>query len=170
VTALQDEAWNRYWEDFKRSAWRLEVQQTYTIPGEQLARFLAGEPKPPEFNSRWHRKIRSWAADGKSVSRVRLVRLPLSDYQKYISSWGVPSNVGAGEDVRILDVTEHVFGLPEQDFWIFDDATVVHLNFNPDGTLIDHQLIDNPDLAQYRTWQETALKNSVPFSEWDARP
>jgi hypothetical protein len=172
VTKLDDEAWGRCWDDFKRSAWRLEVQQTYTMPSEQpaLARFLAGEPKPPTHNEDWHREIRSWAAEGKTIARVRLARLPLTDYQRYIFSWGVPGNIGAGEDVRVLDITNDDFGLPAQDFWIFDDSLVVHLNFNPDGTLIDVEQIDEPDMAKYRGWQETALKHSVPFGEWDARP
>ncbi|MBP2320689.1 hypothetical protein JOF56_001074 [Kibdelosporangium banguiense] len=135
-----------------------------------MARFLAGEPKPPGFNERWQNNIRTWAAEGKSVSRVRLVRFPLSDYQRYIFSWGVPTNIAAGEDVRVLDITDESFGLPDQDFWIFDDSIVVHLNFNPDGTVINAELIDEPDMDKYHGWQAIALKNSVPFGEWDARP
>jgi uncharacterized protein DUF6879 len=169
MTVLDDKAWSRCWDDFKKSAWRMEVQQTYTIPGEDFAQFLAGEPEPQGHNDRWHDQIRRWAAVGKSINRVRLVRYPLSDYQRYIFSWGVPGNVAAGEDVRVLDVTSDDFGIPDQDFWIFDDSTVVHLNFNPDGTLINHEQIDEPDIAKYRGWQETALKYSVPFSEWNAR-
>jgi uncharacterized protein DUF6879 len=172
VTLLDDEAWERCWDDFKRSAWRLETQQTYTMPDEQkdLARFLAGEPEERDAEyEEWYNQIRSWAAVGKSISRVRLVRRPLTDYQRYIFAWGVPANVDAGENVRVLDITDEDFGLPAQDFWIFDDSIVVHLNFNADGTLINHELIDEPDMAKYRAWQETALKYSAPFSEWNAR-
>lgn len=171
MTVLDDEAWDRCWDDFKRSAWRLETLQTYTMPGEQadFALFLAGEPEPPGHNDGWHNEIRGWAAEGKFLSRVRTIRYPLTDYQRYLFAWGVPGNTAAGENVRVLDVTHQDFGLPEQDFWIFDDSIVVHLNFNPDGTLINHELIDEPDMAKYRSWQQVALKHSVPFNEWNAR-
>jgi hypothetical protein len=141
------------------------------MPDEQpeLVRFLAGEPEPPGHNDEWHDEIRGWAAEGKSIGRVRLVRYPLSDYQRYIFAWGVPGNVAAGEDVRVLEIIDDNFGLPDQDFWMFDDSLVVHLNFNPDGTLIGHELIDQPDLDKYHTWRETALKYSMPFEEWNAR-
>jgi hypothetical protein len=172
VTLLDRDAWARCFDDYTRSAWRLETQLTYTIPNEQptLQRFMVGEPMPTDHNSRWQQQVRDWAAQGKSLSRVRMVRLPLTDYQRYLFSWGVPLSVKAGENVRILDITNEDFGLPRQDFWMFDDSKVVHLNFNPDGTLISHELIDEPDLGKYHSWQEMALKHSVPFEEWDARP
>jgi hypothetical protein len=171
MTILDLAAWRECWSNFERSAWRLETQQTYTIPDEQedFTRFLAGEPKPPDDNAEWHAQIHGWAAEGKFLSRVRVVRYPLSDYQRYIFAWGVPDNIAAGEDVRVLDIVDEDFGLPRQDFWMFDDSVVVHLNFNPDGTLINIELIDEPDLAKYRGWRETAVKNSVAFSEWHAR-
>lgn len=172
MTLLDQDAWQRCFDDYERSAWRLETQLTYAISREQpgFKRFLAGEPMPEDHNSAWRQQVQGWAAQGKSLSRVRMIRLPLTDYQRYLFSWGVPLSIEAGENVRILDVTNEDFGLPKQDFWIFDDAKVVHLNFNPDGTLISHELVDDPDMDEYHAWQETALKHSVSFGEWDARP
>ena len=45
----------------------------------------------------------------------------------------------------------------------------MHLNFNPDGTLIDLEQRENSDLAQYLQWRDTALAHAVPLSEWNAR-
>jgi hypothetical protein len=45
---LEGETWVRYFQDFRTSAFRLELQQVYTMPGEadELRRFRADE-KPP---------------------------------------------------------------------------------------------------------------------------
>lgn len=66
-------------------------------------------------------------------------------------------------------MTELDLDLPNQDFWLFDDATVVHLNFEADGTMINVEQLEDPDLLQYRKWRDTALAHAMPFSEFDAR-
>ncbi|MCK2258294.1 DUF6879 family protein [Crossiella sp. S99.1] len=162
------QAWALF-ENFRRSAWRLEAQATYTMPSEQptLARFLAGEPQPDGHNSDWHDDIRRWASQGKTISRVRVVSQPLTDYQRYQLAWGIPGNVNAGEDVRILDRSAHTdVVVPHQDFWLFDDQTVLLLNFDDAGRLVDRVLVDQPDLDQYRAWQQAALAHAVPVLEW----
>ena len=63
------------------------------------------------------------------------------------SSWGYDYNVKAGEDIRILDVTDWPCPeLPDHDFWLFDDSTVVKLLYRPDGTQIGRELVEHPDL------------------------
>jgi hypothetical protein len=104
----------------------------------------------------------------KTISRVRTVRGPLTDYQRFQFAWGIPGNVEAGEDVRVLDLAEHGLDLPTQDFWIFDETTVVQLNFRPDGTLINREKQKDSKLEQYLAWRDIALPPSVPFSEWHA--
>ena len=163
-----DEFW-RYFEDFTTLAWRWETQPTYTMPSEQqnVSNFLAGQPKPDNHNASWHDDIRAWAQRGKTLARVRVFSEPLTDYQRYQAGWTIPGNVAAGEDVRILAAPLAVnLGLPKYDFWIIDSKTVVHLNFEPDGRLIDRELITNPDLEHYLSWQQQAIYYSVPFSEW----
>jgi hypothetical protein len=108
-------------------------------------------------------------AAGKTIGRVRTVRQPLTEYQRYQLDWGIPGNIEAGEDIRILDLTNLELDLPSQDFWMFDETIVVHLNFRQDGTLINHDRLENPDLNQYLRWRDTALAHAVPLSEWNAR-
>ncbi|RLV08815.1 hypothetical protein CTZ27_08695 [Streptomyces griseocarneus] len=165
---LDGDAWAAYFRDFKRSAWRLEVQPTYTMPAEadSLARFLRGEPKPDDHNAKWHVTVRDAVAAGKTFGRVRVVCRPLTDYQRYQFAWGIPGNIRAGEDIRVLDLTDKDLGLPDQDFWLFDETTVVHLNYRPDGTQINRELIESPDLGQYLGWRDLALENADPFGEY----
>nr|WP_246025114.1 DUF6879 family protein [Saccharopolyspora antimicrobica] len=141
------------------------------MPNEQenLSRWRAGEPKPEGHNSAWHDRVRGYLADGKTLGRVRVVRQPLTQYQRYQLTWGIPGNIEAGEDIRILDLTNLDLDLPSHDFWLFDDEIVVDLNFNPDGTLINLDQRENPDLLMYRKWRDTALTHAVSFSEFNAR-
>ncbi|TCO56872.1 DUF6879 family protein [Actinocrispum wychmicini] len=158
-------------DGYQRTAWRFEAQPVYTMPDERASftRFLAGEPKPSGHNEDWHLTVRSYVTLGKKIGRVRIVRQPLTDYQRYQLAWGIPGNIDAGEDIRILDVTGGDLGLPTQDFWMFDESIVVHLNFNTDGTFRERDRVDSSNLSTYLAWRDVAMKNSVSFAEY-ARP
>ncbi|MEV2276533.1 DUF6879 family protein [Nocardiopsis sp. NPDC049922] len=164
---LDGEKWNAFFDSFESEAWRLEVQPTYTMPGEadSFARFLRGEPKPDGHNARWHERVRGYRTAGKYVGRVRIVRQPLTDYQRYQFAWGIPGNIAAGEDIRVLDLTETDLGLPDFDFWMFDEARIVRLNYRPDGTQINRELLDD-DPATYQEWKRIAIEASVPFATY----
>ncbi|MGV9311747.1 DUF6879 family protein [Streptomyces sp. NPDC003691] len=166
---LDGEEWQSYFRDFRDSAFRLEVHQTYTMPAEaeSLRSFLDGDPLPEGFNASWHRTIRGHVASGRTMTRAKVVRKPLTDYSRYLFAWCIPGNVAAGEDYRIVDLTGRPDTiLPEQDFWLFDDAVVVHLNYRADGTQINRERIVDPDLDTYRRWRDSALKDAVPFGEY----
>lgn len=155
---------------FTRSAFRMETHQVYTMPTEadELSGFLAGRPMPDGFNSGWHETIRRNRAAGKTMQRLKVVRRPFTDYTRFLFEWAIPGNVDAGEDYRILDATDNDPGIPEQDFWVFDESTVALLNFNPDGTLRDRELVDESELEKYLHWRDTALAEAVPFVEYRA--
>ncbi|MER7881875.1 MULTISPECIES: DUF6879 family protein [Streptomyces] len=166
---LDGEAWRDFFDSFEREAWRFEAQPTYTMPREQenISRFLRGEEKPADHNARWHERVRGHKEAGRSIGRIRVVRRPLTEYQLYQFSWGIPGNIEAGEDIRILDVTRTGFGLPLNgcDWWMFDDARIAHLNFRPDGTQINREAFEG-DPAPYRAWKRIALERAVPFQEY----
>ncbi|MFJ1593937.1 DUF6879 family protein [Kitasatospora albolonga] len=166
---LDDDAWRTVFDTFEREAWRFEGQPTYTMPREQenISRFLKGESKPLGHNSRWHERVRGYRDAGLRIGRVRVVRRPLTDYQRYQFAWGIPGNIAAGEDIRVLDVTHDDFGLPltGRDWWMFDDVRIAHLNFRPDGTQINRELYEG-DPAPYREWKRIALARAVPFAEY----
>jgi len=165
---LDGEPFARYLTEYERSAWRFETQPTYTMPGEQesLSRWRSGESKPEGHNTGWHETVRAAVSAGKTIGRVRVVQQPLTEYQRYQLEWGIPGNVEAGEDIRILDMTELKLDLPGHDFWLFDDSLIVDLNFNPDGTLLNVDRRENPDLGTYHGWKRVALEHAVPFDEY----
>lgn len=166
---LDGDVWRAFFDEFEREAWRFEAQPTYTMPAEResLAGFLRGEDKPPHHNARWHERVRGYIASGRRIGRVRIVQRPLTDYQRYQFAWGIPGNVNAGEDIRVLDVTRDDFGLPltGQDWWMLDEIRIAHLNFRSDGTQINREAYEG-DPAPYREWKRIALEHAVPFEEY----
>ncbi|WP_405643015.1 DUF6879 family protein [Streptomyces uncialis] len=166
---LAGDAWRQEFDSYERDAWRFEAQPTYTMPNEaeNVARFLRGEPMPPTHNERWHERVRGFVASGRTIGRVRVVRETLTDYQRYQFAWGIPGNIAAGEDIRVLDITHDDHGLPlgGTDWWLFDEVRLVHLNYRADGTQINRELRTG-DITPYLEWQRTALAHAVPFAEY----
>ncbi|MGV9265387.1 DUF6879 family protein [Kitasatospora sp. NPDC003701] len=164
---LDGDQWRLHFDGYRRDAFRLEAQPAYTMPreAENLARFLRGEPKPESHNAAWHQRVKGFVSSGRTIGRVRVVRRPLTDYQRYQFAWGIPGNIAAGEDIRILDATEDNFGIPDQDWWMFDETSVVHLNFRPDGTQINRELV-NERADECQELKRLAIERSVPFFEY----
>jgi hypothetical protein len=99
------------------------------------------------------------------MRRARIARRPLSAYIQYEFEWGFAYNVEAGEDIRVPDLTDQLGpDLPDHDFWLFDETTVVKLLYRPDGTQIGRELVQDPDLGAYLNWRDAAWRNAVPFS------
>lgn len=167
---LDPDRWREIFRGFTKSAFRLETHQVYTMPDERadFERFLAGLPAQPDDNHEWHDRVRGYVAAGKTIQRAKLVRLPLTDYTRYLLTEGIPENVKAGEDYRIIEMGVGDAGLPDQDFWMFDERVVVHLDYESDGTQRGRELIEEPDLPQYLRWRDLAVKQGVPFDEWHA--
>ena len=67
------------------------------------------------------------------MQRVRLASVPHTDYIR----WGLdvsPLNIEAGEDIRYLP--RHLadgIKLPEEDYWLLDDDTLILSVFSADG-------------------------------------
>ncbi|BAJ32364.1 hypothetical protein KSE_66050 [Kitasatospora setae KM-6054] len=151
----------------ERSAWRLETRPVYTMPqeAEAIRRFQEGRPVTAADTAAWTERLQGYRSTGRTVGRVHVVTRPLTDYLRFEFAhyW---HNVGAGEDVRILDLTDRENpGLPDQDFWLFDDSRVVLMNYRPDGTQISREVFEG-DHRTYVDWKRLAIAESVPFAEY----
>jgi len=139
------------------------------MPGEvdELRRFRAGEKPPCDYHYGWLDIMASARAAGRTVRRVRVVRRPLTDYISYEFEWGFVYNVAAGEDIRVLDLTDGPGpALPDHDFWLFDELTVVKLLYRQDGTQIGRELVADPNLDAYLSWRDAAWQVAVPFRDY----
>ncbi|MBF9071290.1 DUF6879 family protein [Streptacidiphilus fuscans] len=167
---LAGDAWRTFFDSFEREAFRLETLNAYAMPDEdeEFKAFLeTGELHIPGDDP-WLTRVRAFQASGRWIGRVHVLVRPLTDYLRYEFA-AYAHNVAAGEDVRILDLTDQPNpGLPDQDFWLFDDQRVVEMRYRPDGSQISRDLLDAPDLDQYRQWRDLALSLSVPLMEYSA--
>lgn len=165
---LDGEAWMAKVRGFKSEAWRLETLPVYRVPSEDgdIRDFLSGERIDPDnYSSDYTESLRKIRAEGKVKGRVHIVTQPLTDYLRFeFMYYNVHSQ--AGDDIRILDVTDRVNplqGVP--DFWLFDRSEVVLMNYAEDGTQISRELYDG-DPMPYIEYQRIALAESVPFKEY----
>ncbi|MCX4688211.1 hypothetical protein OG401_28615 [Kitasatospora purpeofusca] len=165
---LAGDAWIQCFDSMQSEAWRLETLPAYTMPqeAEKLARFLAGESSPEDYKSGWMDEVEQWTAEGKRVGRVHIVTRPLSDYLRFEFEYYYRHHVRAGEDIRILDVTDRENPLPAaQDFWMFDQSRIVLMNYRTDGTQISRELFSGDPLP-FVEYQRVAIAESVPFLEY----
>ncbi|GAA4719281.1 hypothetical protein APR04_003421 [Promicromonospora umidemergens] len=167
---LVGEEFGHLFESFERTAFRLETLAVYDVEDEreEIARFLAGQDMGPEWDDNpW---IRSMTDKGKSVSRVHVLRSPLTDYLRYELS-AYPGNIKAGESIGIIDLAEQqVTGLPGHDFWLFDDREVYRMHYTPEGKFVGAELLPDNRLAEYQGFREVARAHAAPFaSYWERR-
>jgi len=163
---VSPEDFGRLFESFALSAFRLETLPAYNVPqdAESLAAFRAGHERPQARDNRpWLTTTRNAIARGARMQRVRVVQTPLTEYQRFQFSWGYVENSQAGEEIAILDYVPAGIDTLE-DFWLFDDATVVVLKYAADGSFIRPAEVS--DVAPYLKARDAALAAAVPFDKY----
>lgn len=161
-------------QHFTRWAFRLETLTGYDVASddEDFIRYLAGEAEPDAAAKQpWLDELAADTARGKLWQRVHVLRSPLSDYLRYECEWGYTYNVAAGEDVRILDLTEveAPAGLVDEEFFLLDDSQVLLMRYSADGEFLGAESTSAVD--RYRAARDAALSVAVPFHDyWVAHP
>ncbi|MGY0061033.1 DUF6879 family protein [Streptomyces sp. LZ34] len=165
---LEGEVWQAKFRDFQSEAWRLETLPSYKVPQEEeeIRAYLAGDRIDPRTHSNAYTEdLKRVRREGKSKGRVHIVTRPLATYLRYEFMYYRP-HVWAGEDIRIMDVTDGENPLDGvQDFWMFDKKEVVLMHYQPDGTQISREVYEG-DVTPYLEYQRIALAESVPFEEY----
>jgi hypothetical protein len=165
---LAGEAWRAFFDSFQREAFRLETHPVYDMASEQeeYEQFLTtGELHIPDDDP-WLVRVRQFRASGRWIGRVHVLRQPLNDYLRY--EFAVYRHTSqAGEDIRVLDLTTQPDpGLPSQDFWLFDETSVVRMDYDQHGRQTGRELLQDTDLAPYVAWKRTALAHAQSFGEY----
>ena len=165
---LDGDAWRTFFDSFQHEAFRLETLPRYELTSEldEYQQFHAtGRLEIPETDQ-WLRRVRHFRRTGRWIGRVHVLRRPLTDYLRY--EFAVYDHtVAAGEDVRILDLTDQADpGLPRADFWLFDERAVVRMHYADDGTQLGRELLDHADPAPYVAWKRLALTNAERFTTY----
>ena len=132
-----------------RSAVHLELRDSYDPDTPQYPEWLAGTPRPVPANQEWYDFVREHTARGVRFRRARIVSEPLSDYIRFEHEATAGLNVAAGEEVRWLPRRLGVgLCVPVNDYWVFDDRLVRFGYFAGDGTYLDDELTDEPEVVR----------------------
>jgi hypothetical protein len=158
---------------FKRTAIHLETRDVCAtnIEKDRFRQWLAGQPLNPADEAEWWRPwltmMRKNMDAGKKMRRLRIVSEPVTDYIKF--EWlDTKKLVSAGEEVRWLP-RRHVSTLllPGNDFWLFDDETVVFTHFSGDGNVLGYELDTDPDVVgRCMATFEAAWPMAIPHDEY----
>jgi hypothetical protein len=164
--------WAAALRDFQRSAYRLELRESYFEPDDSVARYLAGDPidpdEVPDFIA-WADQIRWLTEAGRTVARVRVHDEPLTPYQRW-ERWAARQTVAAGEEIRYISRrrARDVGLLPAagpDDWWLLDDQRLIVMQFDDAGRLVVSHLVDEPErITQARAWWDLAVHHSAPDS------
>lgn len=154
-----------------RSAFRLETLDHYDVEsdGGDFERYLRGEPGPDEERKRpWLERLQREREAGLVNQRVHVLSTPLSDYLRYECEWGYRPNSLAGEDIRIIDLTEmppDYAGLTDHDFWLIDDEHGIRMIYDDRGRFLGAE--PREDLVPwYQRAKAVGLAAGEPFLEW----
>ncbi|MGQ0718251.1 MAG: DUF6879 family protein [Pseudonocardiales bacterium] len=160
---------------FRYSVFRLETLQTYTdaVEDQGLAAFHRGDPEPPPdpVEAEWAALLRAHRDAGRTQQRVHVVVEPITDYLAYELTWEYGPHTAAGEDIRIIPVTDRwPSDVPRSDFTLFDSRLLFQLNYAPEGVLLGAQPVtDAASVAAACAAREAALHQAVPWAEYLAR-
>lgn len=165
------EQFGQYFTTFHSSATRIETMDVYRVEEEKehFARYLAGDPLPPNRNEEWAANIRACVAAGKYMGRVHIIPHALTSYVQFEIDWYYAVNGAAGEDIRFI-FREDVPDLVYTDTWLFDDETVLDLSYDPEGHLLYVNKNDDPArLEQAKTAWDEFYRRSFSLSTLMAR-
>jgi hypothetical protein len=160
---LNPDEFGEMFSSFRHSAFRFEGLQDYDSPedAERFAAFLSGKSAAP--NQPWCEIVRTATAAGKRMQRVRLVRVPMTDFTRFELAcyrWSAE----AGEDIRVTDFHPELDGF--RDFWLFDMTTAVLMNYDQRGRYLSAELADRVDTDRCIGIRGLLLSHAVPLNDY----
>jgi hypothetical protein len=169
ILSTEREDWGRLFTAYQHSSYRLEAQQIYSNPIEnvRVEQFMAGTAEPPTYEWRLSR-VQERIAAGATKTTVRVVVQPATDYTR-MEMYYYPILTAGGEDVRVIAVAEGEWpeGLIDYDYFVFDERAVWRMHYNDDYSFHGAELLEGPDvLADHLRWRDIALAQAVPLHEY----
>ncbi|WP_181788669.1 DUF6879 family protein [Streptomyces phytophilus] len=156
----------------RRTAVHLEMRDGYMRSDPRFAAWQQGRHETSDDTAAgpWLAMMEEVTSRGVVVRRARIVSEPVSDYIRFEHAL-TAGNVAAGEDVRWLPRRRASdLALPGNDFWLFDDQSVVFLHFDGDGELApggDEEARTEPAVAKLCAGAfEAVWERGVPHAEY----
>lgn len=169
---ISQKEFSQLFENFKDTAFRLELLNTYHIEEELEAfcLFKKGLLKPPsDFNKEWQNLLLQSIKNNKSFSRVRVIDGELTDYQKFEILWGFKKNIEKGEDIRFVirpKLSTFNSSVPIlKDFWLFDSAICILIEYDYLGNFLGVKKVPESLSPLYIDLANEVRKISVNFDK-----
>lgn len=171
---LTSEEFGFLFDRFEREAFRLESRDHYSVDSEreEFARYLRGEPLSERKNRGWCEFVRSAVQSGRKISRVHVMRVPLTPYLRFEIDWGYVFSNAAGEEIflfpqqKLADASISELG----DFWLFDNKQLIRMDYDAAGAFQHAELIDDPkSLEKARSIRERLIAEAIPFRQYLAQ-
>lgn len=139
-----------------------------------LHSYLAGEPfQKSEAGQAFNEYVRSQVEAGVTWHRVRVVRGPLSDYERWECEWGYTVSGRSGHHTFVL-LSENADPPqpPGYDWWMLDERVVLRFHYDGNGAFPGADPLEDADeLVAHRQYRDAALAAAVPFpGYWAAHP
>ena len=165
---LTGQAFAALFDSYEHTAFRLEVRDSYLgVPYEQerFRKFMAGEYDDAQRSRPWLDGMRRRAAEGKTMTRVRVVSDPPTDYARYAYKAAM-ANIAAGEDIRYLSRPSAAH-LPAYDFWLFDSSRLYRMHYTDhDASLGAEAITDAGEVVRHAYWRDAAWHYAVPHQQF----
>jgi hypothetical protein len=157
-----------------RSAVHLEMRDQYQAAGEaeEIAQWRRGHridwANRDEWWTPFYENVAGAVARGVVVRRARIVSEPVTEYIRW-EHYTTRGNVLAGEQVRWLPRRRASdLALPGNDFWLFDGKLVRVAHFSGDGSVVGHDLTEDPHIAAFcATAFERVWERAIPHGDYE---
>ncbi|GAB3698565.1 hypothetical protein GCM10028793_23330 [Nocardiopsis oceani] len=163
----------RTFNDFRHQVFRLETLDFYDSASERspLERFRAGLPQDPSWLDPWAARVRSIRHRGASIDRVHVVSEPLTEYVTFEMTCAYPLNAEIGEEIAVLPrSTAHELGVPDVDYWLFDDERTGTMVYDAAGSLSHVEVSTNRQVVrEHAHWREVCRSHAVSLRQYLAR-
>lgn len=168
---MDEDRFSKLFENFRQVAFRFETLPAYKVPEEtaDLQAFLDGEPLPQSRDEDWLSFLKSSVRGGKRVQRVRFLPTSLTPYLRFEIEWGYLFNDEAGEDIRFLLSSNFNTNSIQSvtDFWIFDNNSVVLMDYDVEGKYLGVREITKPaEASRYLQLQGELIEASISLRQF----
>lgn len=144
-----------------------------TSDDEDYQRYLDGESAPTAAGKReWLGRLRTDTAAGRLRRNIHIVRTPLTPYLRYQFEWCYVPNTAAGQDIRVLDVTETPAAtalLNVGDLAVVEGRHVARLHYDVTGDYQGAVAAGDDAAVAYIALAEVAWGLATPFTTWWAQ-
>lgn len=153
----------KYFNSFKKSAFRVETLQSYNVDEEKEAYKYFQQHKQllDGFWKDWHDIIQQARLRGAIMQRVHLIQFPITPYISFEMEF-YKKNMMYWEEIFYLPFKDCSVEV-DSDFWIFDDITVLKMFYGEDGSFLKFEEIKN--IGQYLQIKNYLLENKRNIEE-----